>query len=357
VAGNGKLAQLKRDLRMVVRGFVGQAPAPFHPRTRRNADGAKAHIPTRAVEVTEVVRETPDTTTLRFRGALPIQLEAGQFFTLLVNIDGQELRRAYSASSSALETDSASITVKRIPGGLVSNYVGDTAKVGAMLRLLGPSGSFTVPAAADHLVLIAGGSGITPMMSIIRTQLAARPTAQIDLLFGNRGEADIIFRQALDELAAAHPSRLRVRHTLEPSPLAHYFICGPEPMMDAAHASLSARTIPGARVHAERFTQPHRRTPGPARTSEAHQVRVQLQRDSRDVYVPPGETILEAALDAGLAMPFSCGLGGCGACRMRVLDGDVEMEEPNCLTEDEKRARWVLTCVGRPTCRTTIEAP
>lgn len=382
MSSSPKMTQLRRDLHMIVRGILGDHPAPFRARARRHADSSPTHIPAPVYEIVDVVRETPDATTLRFRhpSRRPIEFEAGQFFTLLAKVDGQELRRAYSASSSAMETDTATITVKRISGGKVSNFIGDHAQVGDELRLLGPSGAFTVPDQVEHLVLIAGGSGITPMMSIIRTQLAAHPSTRMDLVFGNRSEDDIIFRRALDELTDAHAERLRIRYCLSdpspswsgpvgmldqphldalldelaPGPDAHYFICGPEPMMDAARGSLSSREVAPERVHEERFTGPHRRTTKPKGPAEAHQVRVSLERDTRDVYVPPGQSILEAALDAGLAMPFSCGMGGCGKCRMRVTEGEVEMEEPNCLSEDEKRAQWVLTCVGRPTCRTAV---
>lgn len=380
-------ATMRRDVRTVALGLLGQSLPPLvtRPQRRRLA----AAIVGRELRIARVVRETPDAVTLDLvdpTGA-PIAYEAGQFFTALVEVGGQTLRRAYSASSSPLDGPGVSLTVKRVLGGRASSRLVDDARAGDLLRVLGPSGSFTVPppdGAPRHLVLIAGGSGITPLLAIARDALARDPAARVSLVYGNRAERDVIFREPLAQLERDHATRLTVRHVLaEPPPGfagttglldranvareldalgveadALHFVCGPEPMMIEARAALDARGVARDRVRAERFTQPHLRAGAELRLPDAPQSLRFLHRGvEREVVAPPGRTLLEAGLDAGVAMPFSCTMGGCGACRVRLAAGGVMMEEPNCLGEDERAAGWVLGCVARPTEPCTVEVP
>ena len=378
------LGRLGRDLRAVADGLRGQGAEPLVRRTRRTAPvAATAAAGAREVRVAEVRRETADAITLVLEdvAGAPLRFVPGQFFTLLVDIDGETVRRAYSASSSFTDEARAAITIKRVAGGRVSNHLHDRVRAGDRLRVLGPSGDFTVapdPAHRRHLVLLGGGSGITPLMAITRAVLVREPDSRITLIVGNRSDADIVFRDELAALAAAHPDALRLRHVLEePVALAatrgrldeatvaaqldaldrvdlptEYFVCGPAPMMAAARAALLARGVAPAEIREERFASPAR---PPSSTPSAPQpVTLRRAGQERGVLVPPGTTLLDAGLGAGLAMPFSCAMGGCGACAVDVISGAVEMEEPNCLSADERARGVVLACVARPTGPCTI---
>ena len=388
-------AQLRRDASMVVGPWLGRRPAPFTtranaPRPHATSDETAARhaalLAPRTVRIADVIRETADAVTVVFEDptGAPIPFTAGQFFTLLLPVGGEILRRAYSASSDVRDPSRVGVTVKRVVGGVVSNHVNEKLRVGETMQVLGPSGSFVVPAAEGsdrHLVLLAGGSGITPMMAIARHVLEAEPGTRLTLVYGNRGEADVIFRAALDALAARHSGRFTVRHVLSAPPAgwtggrglleesvvaseldvcgAHdaalFLICGPEPMMTATRAALRARGVPDAKILEERFNMPHLRA-RPAATAESTQL-LTIRAGSagrREVYVAPGETMLEAGLAAGVRMDYSCAMGGCAACKVRLCDGEVEMEEPNCLTAEERAQGYVLACVGRVRTPVTI---
>jgi ring-1,2-phenylacetyl-CoA epoxidase subunit PaaE len=390
------LAQVRRDVVMVSRRIAGKRSPLFtsrrpNPTAARRIDDAAARLTAllapRTLRIARVVRETPDAVTLELEDPLgaPIRFVPGQFFTLILRVGEEVLRRAYSASSDARETDRVAVTVKRVAGGIVSNQVNDHAREGELLQVLGPSGSFSAPAssgAARHLVFVAGGSGMTPLMSIARSLLAAEPGTRITLVYGNRAEKDVIFRDAIDELARAHGARLAVRYVLSEPPEgwkggvgmleehvvraeldacgllddAHFLLCGPEPMMRASRAVLRARGVPEGRILEERFTMPHLRAKTAAALDAGPQlltIRANGAR-AREVYVAPEQTMLEAGLSSGIRMDYSCAMGGCGACKVRLCDGEVEMEEPNCLTSLEREAGYVLACVSRVRKSATI---
>lgn len=365
------------------------APSPISPISSVPAS-TSAVLHTRQVRVAEVVRETADAVTLIFEdpSRVPFHFKPGQFFTLLVDIDGESVRRAYSASSVPRDSAKLALTIKRVAGGLCSNFVNDRVRAGTLIELLGPSGNFAVDidaGAERELVLVAGGSGITPMMSIARTVLAEEPHSRVTLLYGNRGEADIIFAKALASLAEAHPERLRIRHVLQtppagwaggtglldeattrselaalaPSASAHYYVCGPEPMMAAARTVLVGLGVPAERLHEERFSQPHRRPQRVEGEAGAAQPLVveQKGRHIGAISIPAGKTLLETGLGAGLPMPFSCAMGGCGECMVKLVDGQVEMEEPNCLLPEERAKGFILACVSRPLSPCKVELP
>jgi ferredoxin-NADP reductase len=380
---------------MVTGRFAGRRPRPFSSRTlavvARADDSAErrtALLSPRTVKVARVIRETPDAVTLVLEDATgaPFRFMPGQFFTLVVPVAGELLRRAYSACNDARETERVAITVKRVANGVVSNHVNDHVREGDLLQLLGPSGSFVAEPRTElerHLVLIAGGSGITPMMSIARTVLAADPRARITLVYGNRGEGDVIFKSALEETARAYGARFVVRHVLSAPPVAwtggvgmleervvreeldacglderaSFFLCGPEPMMRASRAALLARGVPEARILEERFSMPHLRPrPSNAISSAGPQLLTIRANGAgvREVYVAPEQTMLEAGLSAGVKMDYSCTMGGCAACKVRLCDGDIEMEEPNCLSASEREQGYVLACVARVRSASTI---
>jgi ferredoxin-NADP reductase len=363
-------AQLRRDLGIVGLRFAGKHPPPLVDRKQRARRSAPAlHASARSLVVARTVVEAKDVVTLVLEDptGAPFEFQPGQFFTVLVDVDGETVPRNYSASNLP-GTRELHLTVKKKVGGRVSGSLVELA-AGERLRVLGPFGSFTVTPSRPGdegraLLLVAGGVGITPLVAIARSVLATEPTTRVALVYGNRSRADIAFEGALAALAAEHEGRFVVRHVLEtaasdlaadvgrldratfarikaelglPSPV--HYVCGPEGMQDEVLAAIGE-----APVRTERFTVARRRelTPGAPRavTVRAH------GREYRTVALA-GATLLEAGLAAGAPMPSSCSVGGCGACRVKLVSGEVELEEPNCLTADERRRGYVLACVGR----------
>jgi len=381
---NRRWNTLRTDLRWLGRELRGHHRPYVVERGRSRYEKQPAPpvgVTPRPLAVAEVVRETPDAVSVRLAevDGSPLRFEAGQFLTFHLDVDGQALRRAYSLSSSPLDGPTATITVKRVDGGRASSWIHDHLAPGATLRALGPSGSF-VARDVKELVLIAGGSGITPIVSLAETALRTRDDVSVRLVYGNRGEGDIIFRDRLAALARSHDA-LTVDHVLESPPegwtgrtgrldaevLAGwldalgeadsraYWICGPEPMMDAARDALRARGVPADAIFEERF-----RSPGDAPSAvdlPKETVTVRLRVDDADHLVPvaPGDTLLEAGLAAGADMPFSCAMGGCAACKCKLVEGEVLMEEPNCLSDAERADGWVLACVSRPMGAANVE--
>lgn len=367
-----RVRSLRRDASFVLGRVRGARRSPLIDRPTRVAR-TTGLMRERTLRVTRRVQETPDAVTLVLEDPTGARLDyrPGQFLTVLVEVAGEPLRRAYSLSGAALPGRPPQLTIKRMPGGRVSGLMHELRE-GASLRVLGPSGDFTVspdPGAARELVLVAGGSGITPIACIAETLLAREPDTTLALLYGNRSARDVIFRERLDALAGAHPGRLRVVHVLEEPPADHvgrldaatvatrldalspgadarYFVCGPTPMMDAVRDCLSARGVTPDRIHEERFSRPEQRV-ATAASSEPQRVVFRVAGRDHPVVVDPGETLLDAALSAGVELPYSCAMGGCGACRVRVTSGEVALDEPNCLSADERAAGWALTCVGR----------
>jgi len=383
-------------LRTTIRGDHPSPLVTRDPRPRAESTSARAAVvvplDARTLRLTQLVQETPDALTLHLEdvSGAPLQFAAGQFLTFLLDVGGDTLRRSYSLSSSPLDGPGASITVKRIDGGRASTWLHANAREGMSLLALGPQGSFVMPVRVSsrprHLLLFAGGSGITPCLSIARTVLRTEPESRVTLTYGNRGHADIIFAAALDALREAHGARFVVRHTLEQprdtqprEPSAVYeagrldraavartlasigadpaeraiFVCGPTPMMDAVCAELDAHGVPSEQVHLERFTSPEHPS---GNRAELPPQELTLRIGGRDyaLRTARGQTILDAAQKADAPLPFSCAVGGCGACKVKVLAGSVDVETPNCLTREERARGYVLTCVGRPTSACTL---
>jgi ferredoxin-NADP reductase len=394
VRARRRLAQLGRDLRALGDGLRGVHPSPLIARPRRaprfatppepRAGDARSALErsARVLRISEVRRETADAVSLVLADptGAPLSCRPGQFFTLLVDVGGERLRRAYSASWIDPGGREVAVTIKRVAGGRVSNHLNDTARPGDLVSVLGPSGDFVVDGAGPrHLVLIGAGSGITPLVAIARDRAGAAGS-RVSLIYGNRSPAAILFAAELDALAAA--GAVTVRHVLEEpgdaaarrgrldedvlaaelaavaagdDPATEYFVCGPAPVMDAARAVLARRGVPASQIREERFASPA----APRAEAGSAQV-VTLRRPGQagqSVVVAPGATILDAGLAAGLAMPFSCAMGGCGACAVRLVDGEVDVDEPSCLTADERARGVVLACVARPRGACTLELP
>jgi len=340
-----------------------------------------------ALRVAEIVPETSEANSIRFE--VPAELRerfafrAGQHLTLRAVIGGEEVRRNYSLCTAPDDNDWM-VTVKRIGGGLFSNWVGDRLKVGNTVEVMPPHGSFTTEfdaARARHLVGIAGGSGITPVMSLIKSTLKYEPQSRFTLLYGNRDSSSVIFLEALAGLKDKHLGRFEIYHFLDAeeqdielfngmlnrerleeaipalvpdaAEVDGWFICGPGPMMDAAEGALLDRNIPKERIHIERFTADR---PAGAVVRElaelqtqAEGVSVAVSLDGRTRRVPFTESnILESALAAGLRAPFACKAGVCATCRAKVTKGKVEMAVHYGLTDEEVAEGYVLTCQSVP---------
>lgn len=339
------------------------------------------------LRVAEIVPETAEANSIRFDVPESLrdvfEFRAGQHLTLKADIDGEEVRRNYSLCT-APDEDDLMVTVKRIAGGVFSNWVGDRLKAGDTIDVFPPHGSFTTEfdATANRRVVgIAGGSGITPVMSILRTLLKSEPGSRFTLLYGNRDSSSIIFLEELARLKDRYLDRLETYHFLDleegdfdlfngmlnrervddaldrligsPEGVADWFICGPGPMMDAAESALIDRGIGRERVHIERFTA-DRPPESLVREmddlkSRAAGVVMSVTLDGRTRKVPFSESnILDSARSAGLPAPFACKAGVCATCRAKVVSGKVEMAARYGLTDDEVEQGYVLTCQSVP---------
>ncbi|HXH53521.1 MAG TPA: ferredoxin--NADP reductase [Sphingomicrobium sp.] len=340
-----------------------------------------------ALRVAEVVPETSEANSIRFD--VPPELRekfafrAGQHLTLRAEIGGEEIRRNYSLCT-APDEDDWMVTVKRIADGVFSNWVAENLKPGDTIDVMPPHGSFTTdfdPGRKRRLVAFAGGSGITPVMSLIRTTMREEPDSRFSLFYGNRDSASIIFLDALADLKDRHLDRFELFHFLdqeqgdfelfngmldrercdeaidhlvrEPEAVDGWFICGPGPMMDAAESALLDRGVEKERIHIERFTA-DRPSAALAREMAELQTRaagttVLVTLDGRTRKVPFSEAnILDSAREAGLPAPFACKAGVCATCRARVTSGKVSMAARYGLTDEEIEAGYVLTCQSVP---------
>jgi ring-1,2-phenylacetyl-CoA epoxidase subunit PaaE len=340
-----------------------------------------------ALRIAEIVPETAEANSIRFD--IPPELrerfafKAGQHLTLRATIDGEELRRNYSLCTAPDERDWM-VTVKRIGGGVFSNWVGDKLEAGDTIDVMPPHGSFTCEFHAEkarRLVGIAGGSGITPVASLIKTLLREEPNSRFTLLYGNRDSSSVIFLETLAALKDKYLDRLELYHFLDAEEqdielfngmldrarceeaIAHlvrdaaevdgWFICGPGPMMDAAEGALLDRNIPKERIHIERFTA-DRPPDAVAREiaelqTKAEGVNIVVTLDGRTRRVPFTQgNILDSARASGLPAPFACKAGVCATCRAKVTKGKVEMAARYGLTDEEVADGYVLTCQSVP---------
>jgi ferredoxin-NADP reductase len=328
------------------------------------------------LRVKRVVQETHDTKSYVLD--IPAELddafgyEAGQFCTFRVPFGDEELLRCYSMSSSPDTDDEFAVTVKRVAGGRVSNWFLDEVAEDDVLWLTYPAGVFTLRPRATPIVAFAGGSGITPVFSLVKSALATteRP---VRLLYANRDADSVIFRGELDALAATYGERLAVVHHLDTEQGfvhsngvaqfvggdtdADFYICGPTPFMDVVEDALALANVPGDQVFVERFAfaASARRDDPPATPSVAaaptatEVVVIVLDGREHEVHYQSGETFLETARRAGLRAPFSCESGSCATCMARLLEGTATMRVNNALTPEEVEEGWVLTCQGLPT--------
>jgi 3-ketosteroid 9alpha-monooxygenase subunit B len=318
------------------------------------------------VPVAEVIAETGDTCSLVL--AVPPELaemfgyRPGQFLTVRVpDGRGGSVARCYSLSSSPHTGDAPTITVKRMAGGLASNWIAGNVRPGAVLDLLPPAGTFSPRSLDGDLLLFAAGSGITPVMSIVKSALAAGQ-GRIVLIYANRDERSVIFGGQLRDLAAREPGRLIVVHWLDsvqgtptaaglaalarPYAAAEAFACGPDPYLAAVRQALGSLGRPAKGVHVERFLSLEENpfeAAGPT-GSPAATLEVCLDGETRRLPWPAGTRMLDVLIDAGLAAPFSCRQGVCGACACQLTAGRVEMAHNEVLQAEDVADGYILAC-------------
>ena len=326
-----------------------------------------------ALRVKEVVQETDDTCSLVLD--VPDELRetfryrAGQFCTFRVHTGDEELHRSYSMSSAPEVDSDLTVTVKRVPGGAVSNWLNDHVSEADVLEVTKPAGVFCIRDGDRPVVAFCGGSGVTPVMSIAKSVLATsdRP---VKLLYANRDPRSVIFDADLRALQNRHPERLEVRHHFDSeagfldadaiaglakgNEGADFYICGPEPFMDLVEATLHHLAVDPEHIHVERFvaaanpavpSTPDETSSG---TVVPEALTIVLKGTSHTVPYRAGDTVLQTARRGGLQAPYSCEAGDCATCMALLREGTATMRANNALTPEEVGEGWVLTCQARP---------
>jgi ring-1,2-phenylacetyl-CoA epoxidase subunit PaaE len=336
------------------------------------------------LRVTDVRRETADTVSIAFE--VPDDLrdayvfDPGQHLTLRMPAPhGDEVRRSYSICSG-LDDGDLRVAVKSLPGGVFGVYANEKLAVGEVLDVMTPAGRFTTAIDPSHekcYLAVAAGSGITPVISVIRSVLTREPKSQVTLVYGNRGPSTVIFREALEDLKDRYLGRLQVIHVFsreqQRAPLLNgridedklralarslldvpsydeVFVCGPEQMTMTARDTLVSLGADAQHVHLELFGSFAPVAPRPHReTGDRRQITVTINGVTTDVEGHPDDTVLEAGELAGLDLPYSCRGGVCATCRAKVIEGSVEMDHNYALEPWETQAGFVLTCQSHPT--------
>ncbi|HET6225322.1 MAG TPA: 2Fe-2S iron-sulfur cluster-binding protein [Bacteroidia bacterium] len=343
-----------------------------------------------SLQVADVVRETPDAVSVAFQ--VPDQLKKdytfkqGQYLTLKFKINGEELRRSYSICSSYYENE-LRVAVKKVKDGRVSTHIFNNLKKGDSIEVMTPMGNFFTEMNAGNkktYVLFAGGSGITPMFSILKTVLKDEPQSRIVLIYGNNDESAIIFKKQIEELAVANADRLNVIHVLNEAPGGHpellkglmtkekniqliknyvdaaanneYFICGPGIMMDNVVAALKELKTDESKVHIEYFSTPvsTEEIKPSADVAKGAVATIIIDGEEHTVELQDNEAILEAALRIGLDAPYACQGGSCCTCRALLQSGKVEMAVNYALSASEVKQGFILTCQSRPMTDTVV---
>ena len=342
--------------------------------------------------VDDLRRESADAVSMTF--AIPRELAddyhfvPGQYLTLRTTMDGEEVRRSYSICSGP-DDGELRIAVKKVDGGAFSNWAADELKTGDELDVMTPTGRFGV-AAAPHearvYVGFAAGSGITPILSIAKGVLALEPDSRFFLFYGNRSTSGMLFREALEELKDRFMQRLSVFHVISgeeqdipilhgrldgekvrvllrslvpASDVDHVFICGPTGMSEDIEATCGDIGIAADRIHVERFVSEFGGKPRPKAvialgTPPKAMASLIIDGKRREVPVAEGEAVLDAALRAGMDLPFACKGGMCSTCRAKLVEGSAEMEVNYSLEPWELAAGFILTCQARPTSERVV---
>ncbi len=307
----------------------------------------------------------------------------GQYLNVRRRLGGEELRRSYSICSG-VDDGELRIAVKAVPDGRFSVWANGELKAGDTLEAMPPEGRFFVPldsANAKHYVAFAAGSGVTPVLSLVKTTLAREPRSRFTLVYGNRALDSVIFNEALEDLKDKHLARLALYHVfsrdpqevelfngrldrakvaqflgalISPGSIDEAFVCGPDPMMAAVEAELAAHGVARERIHLERFGVPAPRpgaVPAPKKAPSAGACEVTVIVDGmryRFELAPDGPSVLDAALKAGADLPYACKSGVCCTCRARLIEGEVRMDANYTLEDDEIARGFRLSCQSHP---------
>jgi ring-1,2-phenylacetyl-CoA epoxidase subunit PaaE len=344
----------------------------FHPLRVRSIEPDTAEAVVVCFEVPEALREV-------------FRFTQGQYLTLRQDLDGQDLRRSYSICAG-VDDGELRVGVRRVAGGTFSRWVCERLRPGDTVQVMAPQGRFFValdPQAHRHYLGIAGGSGITPILSIMKSVLTREPASRFTLLYGNRQLRSTMFKEEIEDLKNRHMARVVLHHVFSdepadaplnrglldgakvseflatvvaPASIDHAFICGPYQMNDEAEVALLAAGVAPEAIHVERFgiapqlaaagAVLHAAQPGDAQYARIVIVRDGLRRELE--YRNEQPSILDCAAAAGLEVPFSCTSGVCGTCRARLLEGQVRMERNFALDQKDLAAGFVLTCQSHP---------
>lgn len=308
---------------------------------------------------------------------------AGQHLTLKAHIEGEEVRRSYSICAGAQE-QKLRVAIKRVDDGLFSNWATENLKPGHRIEVMEPQGHFNVPLLPDsqrHHVAFASGSGITPILSLIKTTLAAEPRSRFTLIYGNRASSSVIFKEELEDLKDRYLTRLNLVFILsreqqdvdlfngridaekcdqllsrwvDPKGIDVAYICGPQSMMEQVQERLMASGLAKSQIKLELFAGAMRKGPRPERKGvirgeEGCKVTVIQNGLTREFAMPKNkESVLDAALEQGLELPYSCKGGVCGTCRAKLIKGEVDMDANYSLEDYEVARGFVLTCQSFP---------
>lgn len=340
-----------------------------------------------SLRIREVRPETREAVSVAFE--VPPELEdsfrftQGQYLVLRTELDGEEVRRSYSICTGVNDGE-LRVAIKQVPGGRFSSYANSTLEAGQTLDVMPPAGSFHVPLdAARHgnYLAVAAGSGITPILSIIKTTLEAEPHSRFTLIYGNRSSASALFREQLEDLKNRYLERLNLIYVfsreqqdvdlyngridggkcvelfsrwLDVKTLDAAFICGPQEMTETVRDSLKANGLAGERIHFELFGAPGGDKAREARTAarqDSGVSRVSVIKDGRELsFELPRNTqnILDAGNAQGMDLPYSCKAGVCSTCKCKVVEGEVEMDANFALEDYEVAAGYVLSCQCYP---------
>jgi ferredoxin-NADP reductase/DMSO/TMAO reductase YedYZ heme-binding membrane subunit len=346
------------------------------------------------LKVSKVTEETHDVRTFRFvpkeGGPLPFSHRPGQYLNLSVQIDGKRVNRSYTIASAPTQSEYVEITVKKTENGWASKHLHDVLKEGSTLKVSAPAGRFVFDGEGrDRVLLLAGGVGITPVMAMLRTLTARKWRGRIDLVFSVKTKADIIFERELMDLAKQFSNlHIVVTLTREPKDSAWtgdrgqitsellqraapdvkkvpIYLCGPEPMMASMKTLLVELGAPAENIHIEAFVSPppaesasaseDARAEAPARTDGAA-ITVQFTASGETAEMDDGQTLLEAAEELGIDIPFDCRSGICGQCKTQLVRGHVVMDVQDALNADDRKRRLVLACQAKPVGSVVVDA-
>lgn len=326
------------------------------------------------LKVHEIRRETGDTITLCFKqpGLRKIRYQAGQYISLSFRINGRKYTRPYSFSSSPSGDIFLETTVKRIPNGILSNHIHNNVQVGDVVEVLEPMGDFVHKDddAFDEIFFWGVGSGITPLISIIKELLISNSDARVNLIYGNKNFESTIFLELINELLVKYPNQLTVWHfhsQYEHSENHHFvksgrinkdfilellksknidktkhYICGPKDLKINIAEALEKIDCPKENIFSEEFELA--RNPEDFKEIETHTVNIQFQGNETSVEVQKGKTVLEAALDAGIELPYSCQTGSCSQCKGKAEEGDLKMIGLTKERDDLQKGEFLLCC-------------